>query len=334
MEQRGISREVAERIVKQLTAFANYGFPESHAASFALLVYASTWMKAHHAPEFYCAILNAQPMGFYPIGTLVADARRHGVRIRGADVTLSDWDSTLEGPELALRLGVRLVRGLGPRAQAAFERARATPGALASIESFARATELPVASLVALARAGAFDSLAADRRRALWEVLRVGRAPAGPLDRRGDDPLPVELAPVEPAEATMEDYALLGASPELHPMQHLRDRLQRAGIPTIAELATRPPGPIRIAGLVNSRQRPMTAKGFVFLSLEDETGMCNIIVSPRLFEREHAVIAHAPVLLVIGELEKRHGTINVKARTCRPIRDVPGARGAKSHDFH
>lgn len=335
MEKNGIPRDIAERIVKQLAAFASYGFPESHAASFALLVYASAWIKRHRTPEFYASILNAQPMGFYPIGSLVADARRHRVEVRAPDVARSEWLCTLEpaasGPHpLALRLGLRLVHGLGARARAAIERALAAR-AVGSIESFAHASGLGRPALERLARAGAFDSLAGDRRRALWEVLRVARPLAGPLDVRAADPFPPVLSPPTEAEATFEDYAVIGASATRHPIEFLRDRLTAWGVPAIGALRTRRPGPVRVAGLVTSRQRPATAKGFVFLSLEDETGMANVVVSPKLFAERRDVIVDHPVLLVEGTLERAHDVTNVIARDVHALADLPGA---SSHDFH
>ncbi len=338
MQARGIAPPVAERIVKQLGAFANYGFPESHAASFALLVYASAYLKRHYTPEFYAALLNAQPMGFYPIGTLVGDARRHGVEIRRPDVTRSRWNSTLEesvgGPHrLALRLGLRLVRGLGPGAQKALEPLLGTK--IASIEALAERTRLDPRSLTRLARAGALDALSGDRRRALWEVLRVARPTAGPLaPRPAAEETPPALEAPSPEGATRADYAATGTSAAHHPMEFLRQWLAERQIPSLGELEGRSPGPVRIAGLVNSRQRPATAKGFVFLSLEDETGMCNVIVSPQLFAREHEIITRQPVILVHGELERRHDVINVKARHVEALSPPISATDTKSHDFH
>jgi error-prone DNA polymerase len=338
MERNGIARRTAERIVKQLTAFAHYGFPESHAASFALLVYASAYLKRHYAPEFYAAILNAQPMGFYPVGSLVSDARRHGVEIRPPDVVHSHWDCTLEPTRtashpFALRLGLRMVHGLGPAAREGLERARRTK-ACDSIEAFAHASALPRASLQALAQAGALDSLlppGRDRRVALLDVLRVARPRAGPLDVRPGDPHPPTLPPMTVAEGVAADYATTGASAHRHPMELLRPRLAQAGMPPLEALACHPNGSVRVAGLVNSRQRPGTAKGFVFLSLEDETGMVNVVVSPRLFAERRDVIVGHPMLVVAGELERHQGAINIRADT---IEALPGHVRAASHDFH
>ncbi|MFW6023668.1 MAG: DNA polymerase III subunit alpha [Myxococcota bacterium] len=336
MERNHIPRKVAERIVKQLSAFASYGFPESHAASFALLVYASAYLKRHYAPEFYAAILNAQPMGFYPVGTLVSDARRHGVEVRPPDVVHSDWLCTLErspspAHPFAVRLGLRMIKGLGARAHEGIERARRAR-AFASIEAFAHASALPKQSLVALAEAGALDGLdGTDRRRSLWEVLRIARPKAGPLDIRPGDPAPAPLPDMAEAQAVVADYVSTGASAERHPMEFLRARCAAEGIPPLGDLARFPEGPVRVAGLVNSRQRPATARGFVFLSLEDETGMINIVVPPPLFARRRDVILAHSMLVVWGHLERRQGASNVRAERIEP---VPATFRAPSHDFH
>ncbi len=338
MERNGITRDVAESIVKQLAAFASYGFPESHAASFALLVYASAYLKRHYAPEFFVALLNAQPMGYYPVGTILGDARRFGVELRGPDINASSWESTLEetsnGPHpFALRLGLGRVRGLGKGTRAQLvEAQRQRP--FSSIGDLIGASGLERRSLLALARAGAFDALYGDRRRALWEALRVTRPRGGPLDRPALDLHPAPLAPPTPAEETLSDYATLGGSPRTHPIAFLARRRERAGMPTLAGLHRWPAGPVRVVGLVNSRQRPATAKGFVFLSIEDETGMANVVVSPRVFACYRDILSHSPVLYVEGVLEREQGTLNILAAVFKPVRRVPGAESAGSHDFH
>jgi error-prone DNA polymerase len=338
MEGNGITRPTAERIVKQLTAFASYGFPESHAASFALLVYASAYLKRHYAPEFYAAILNAQPMGFYPVGSLVNDARRHGVEVRPPDVLHSGWDATLEPSTaapfpFALRLGLRMIRGLGPTAREGLDRARRA-NAYDSLDAFAHASALPRAALEALARAGALDPLLKSgegRRKALWEVLRVARPRAGPLDLRPGDPVPATLPPLDAHDAVAADYATTGASARRHPMGFLRAQLDGAAIPALGALDGHPAGHVRVAGLVNSRQRPATAKGFVFLSLEDETGMVNVVVSPRLFADRRDVIVGHSILWVTGHLERHQGALGIRAETIEPL---PAHIAAPSHDFH
>jgi len=339
MRSRGIDDAVAERIVEQLTAFASYGFPESHAASFAHLVYASAYLKAHHPPALYAAILNAQPMGFYPVGTLVADAKRRGVQVRGPDVVASSWACTLEpcdGPHgLAVRFGLSLVDGVGDAAFDGLARGRAAAEGLAGLEAldaYVTASALPARVLRTLARAGAFDRWAGDRRRAQWEVRRLTRPRGGPLDLPPPPRDPPALAPPTEGEVLIDEYATFGASTGRHPIELMRDRLEGLGVVRAADLFRRRGGPVRVAGLVNSRQAPMTAKGFVFVSLEDESGMVNVVVSPQLATAQRRALTQHPVLLVEGELQRHQGAVNVKAARLTPLRHV-GAR-TRSHDFH
>ncbi len=329
MRDRGIEGDVANRIVKQLTAFASYGFPESHAASFALLVYASAYLKAHYAPELYAAILSAQPMGFYPVGTLVADAKRHGVEIRGPDVVRSSWACTLEPTEsshrFAVRLGLSLVHGVGDAAFEGLERGRAAATGregLDALDHYIEAADVPARVHRDLARAGAFDTWTGDRRRAQWEVRRLTRPSAGPLDRppppRGEPALP----PLTEAEILFDEYATFGASTGRHPVALMRERLAGLGVAKAGDLTSRPEGAIRVAGLVNSRQAPLTAKGFVFLSLEDESGMVNVVVSPQLAAAQRRVLTQHPGLLVEGDLQRHQGAVNVRATRLIPMREV------------
>lgn len=340
MERNGIERSVAERIVKQLAAFASYGFPESHAASFAHLVYASAFLKRHFAPELYAAVLDAQPMGFYPVGSVIADARRHGVEVRGPDVNRSEWRCTLEArahvesadPFLAkdhpfaLRLGLRLIKGLGDRVEeglaAALERRP-----FHSVADFAEKAELPRRALLSIARAGALDSLVSGspgraRRQAAWNALAAARRRAGPLDRLSPDteaPLPA----ASESSLVLDEYRAYGGTTRAHPIAFVAERRARAGMPTLAGLRDHPAGPIRVVGLVISRQRPETAKGFVFLALEDETGIANVVIRPALFDRQARIITTAPVLYVEGTLERRDDVVNVIARTLKPVRGLP-----------
>jgi error-prone DNA polymerase len=336
MRTRGIDGDVAQRIVKQLTAFASYGFPESHAASFAHLVYASAWLKAHRAPEFYASILDAQPMGFYPVGTLVADAKRHGVEVRRPDAMRSSWACSLEptqGPHpFAVRFGLSLVHGIGAASEDALARGREAARGREGVEAlaaFIEASGLAERPLRALARAGAFDTFTGDRRRALWETLRLARPRAGPLDRPAPAGPPPTLPELTEGEMVIDDYASFGATTGRHPMELLRARLVGLGVVATGALASHRSGPVRVAGLVNSRQAPMTAKGFVFVSLEDETGMVNVVVSPQLAASQRRELTQHPVLLVEGELQRHQGAINVKASRLVPLRDVPGVPSAK-----
>lgn len=342
MRARGIDDDIAHRIVKQLSAFASYGFPESHAASFALLVYASAYLKAHYAPELYAAILNAQPMGFYPVGTLVADAKRRGVEVRGPDAQRSRWACTLEpaerGPHpFAVRIGLSLVDGVGEAAREGLDRARDAATGLEGLEALDRYVEasgLPARLVQTLARAGAFDRWANDRRHAQWEVRRLTRPRAGPLDRAPPSRGVPDLPELTEGEVLIDEYATFGATTGRHPMELLRDRMRALGVSRASDLANAKDGPICVAGLVNSRQAPMTAKGFIFLSLEDESGMVNVVVSPQLAAAQRREVTSHPFLLVEGELQRHQGAINVKASRLVPMRDVPGTRSIKSHDFH
>jgi error-prone DNA polymerase len=328
--------------MKHLTAFANYGFPESHAASFALLVYASAWLKRYYAPEFTCALLNAQPMGFYAPSTIVHDARRHGVEVRPVDLARSEWDSTLEAegvegaPPLreasasvfpasdprvqlpvpvappALRLGLRLVHGLGPKARERLRAAR-EGGRFTSVEDVVRRSGLRAPELRALAEGGAFETLWPGRREALWEVLRQARGDAGPLARRFPGPRR-PLPPLSPLEATLADYRVTGVSPGGHPMRFLRAELERRGVLPAEALRGRRDGErVRVAGLAICRQRPGTAKGIMFVTLEDETGLANFVVMPNVGERLRRTL-RAPLLLLEGTLENEQGVVNVLVR--------------------
>jgi error-prone DNA polymerase len=348
MEANGIAPDVAQRIYNQINAFADYGFPESHAASFALLVYASAYLKHYYAPEFTAAILNAQPMGFYAPGTIVEDARRHGVEVRAADVTVSKWDATLEpraGQSApAVRLGIRSVRGLGAAARTKLERALAERP-FTSVEDVVQRSGLDRRGLRQLAEAGALDGLLPDepdvrrRRAALWAVLDAARGDAGPLAPRrrlarteGAAPLP----PMSRVELTEADYRMTGISLAGHPMIHVRDVLVPNGVRTARDLLLngRDGETVATAGLVICRQRPGTAKGFVFLTLEDETGLINVVVTPQRFERQALLISRTPLLLVRGVLQVEQKVVNVRAKQFRALQAAVGAEFAQRHDFH
>jgi error-prone DNA polymerase len=367
MQKNGIPEATAMRIYNQINAFADYGFPESHAASFALLVYASAYLRHYYAPEFTAAILNAQPMGFYAPGTLIEDAKRHGVRVLPIDVRHSRWDHTLQravGSGLSavgkpkanspkpsapcLRLGIRLINGLGSKAGEIYESARAA-GPFTSIEDFVRRTGFDKRSLRHLATAGAFDGFLdepnlAKRRAALWEVLDAARGDAGPLAPRrhsatkAESPKPNarnRLPLMSPGELTEADYRMTGVSLNGHPMVHLRKLLAPNGILSAAEVARARDGErVAVAGLVICRQRPGTAKGFVFLTLEDETGMVNVVITPKRFEQQALLISTTPLLLVRGVLQIEQTVVNVRADRFRGLQAELGAEYARSHDFH
>ncbi len=344
MRANGIDDDVANRIFAQINAFADYGFPESHAASFALLVYASAWLRHYYHAEFLAAMLNAQPMGFYAPGTLIEDGRHHGVEVRAVDLTCSAWDATLESraPQSAapaVRLGVRSVRGLGAAARGKLE-AALTEGSFSDVSDVVRRTRLDRRALRLLAESGAFDGmfahepLATRRRRALWEVLAAVRGDAGPL--APSVLLPDAALPrMSMAELTEADYRVTGVSLNGHPMRHLRPLLQPNGIRTARDIQTngRDTEQVAIAGLVICRQRPSTAKGFVFLSLEDETGILNVVVNPQRFERDALKISTSPLLLVRGTLQVESNVVTVRGRTFVPLDAQLGAEHARSHDF-
>jgi error-prone DNA polymerase len=353
MAANGIEPDVGRRIFNQISAFADYGFPESHAASFALIVYASAFLKHYYAPEFTCALLNAQPMGFYAPGTIIEDAKRHGVDVRGVNVMVSGWDCTLEAgdrntggsnrPVLsiprspdppALRIGLRYIKGLGDKARERLE-PLLEGRRPSSLDEWARQSGLTVTQLRSLAEAGAFDALWPNRRSALWELLKHARGAAGPLAPVATDHRPAPVPALAPAELTEADYRVTGMSPAGHPMRHLREAMRTLGVVTAAGLVKRKDGDwVTVAGLVICRQRPGTAKGFCFVTLEDETGLANVVVTPKLFEAHRKLIVQSPILVVRGVLQEEQGVLNVRGRTFAAPDAHAGAQFAASHDFH
>jgi error-prone DNA polymerase len=332
--ERGISARFGEMLYQQIQGFGEYGFPESHAASFALLVYASAWLKVHHPAAFVCAILNSQPMGFYSPSALVQDAQRHGVEVRPVCVVQSDWDCALEDATPALRLGMRLVKGLGEGAAASIVAARAE-APLSSLQDLVQRAGLKKNEVEALAEAGALEKLVPARREALWRA----RAPRAPGLFEG---LPVEpdqdvgLPPLAPLEQLALDYRRVGLSIDDHPMRYLRASLKRRRVRRAEDLKGMRDGEaVRVAGLVVGRQRPATASGVTFVTLEDETGVVNVIVQKQTFADHYQVARHAQILLVSGRLERQGEVIHVLARDLERL-DLP--RGAaipsKSRDFH
>ena len=331
MAEQGIAGEAAEAIIRSITAFALYGFPESHAASFALLAYASTYLKAHHPAAFYAALLNNQPMGFYHPATIVRDAQRHGQVIHPADVNCSGWLCTIE-PDGAVRLGLRYVRGLreeiGKRIE---EERRRQP--FASVAELVKRAGLHRDELGQLARVGALASLEPERRAALWEAERAGR-PRGPLyEELADPPERSPLRAMTPEESLVADYEGTGLSLGPHPVQFHRARLSAMKVARAADLAKIRHGAwVRVAGAVIVRQRPGTAKGFVFLNLEDESGLTNVIVRPALFHRHRLALVNEPFLFVEGTLQHQDNVVSVRAERLWPLRHRVTA--VPSHDFH
>ncbi|TMB52118.1 MAG: DNA polymerase III subunit alpha [Deltaproteobacteria bacterium] len=326
MGTQGITGPVQDEIVQQITSFALYGFPESHSASFALIAYASAYLKAHHPAAFFCSLLNAWPMGFYHPATLVKDGQRHGVEFRPIDVTRSDWKCTIE--DSALRLGMRYVLGL--REEAARRLAAGRP--LASVAEAAQHGRLRADEVEVLAHAGAFAAFGLARREALWQAAAVERDPESLLARVRPSAAAAPLPAMTPFEETAADYAATHLTPGPHVMTFLRDGLRAAGVRAARELDDVPHGaPVRVAGHVIVRQRPGTAKGFCFLTLEDETGTANAVVVPRLYERSRVVLNTSPLLEVAGRLERVDGVTHVRAASFRRL-EVP-AELPEGHDY-
>jgi error-prone DNA polymerase len=354
MDRKEISFEAQEKIILAITSFALYGFPESHAASFALLAYASAFLKCRYLAAFTAAILNNQPMGFYQPDTLVRDAQRHGLKVKPIDVACSDWLCQLERNErdFCVRLGMRFVKGLRSDVALKIVSERAIRPFPSIDDLKLRVPMIQKTELATLAEIGALNFIGAKkahRRDALWQIERASRRP-GPLlenveemEIKGDTveleaspvssaiPSPLEAMTVE--ERLVADFRGTGLTVGLHPMGHHRAEMKRRGVRSAMELLNLPNGMhVRIAGGVITRQRPGTAKGFVFISLEDETGISNAIVTPQLFERNHVVIVHQQFLLIEGELQNQDGVISVKAERIEPLRITRAE--TTSHDFH
>jgi error-prone DNA polymerase len=365
MRARGYSPEFADRIYHQILGFSSYGFPESHAASFALLVYVSAWLKRHHPAAFCAGLLNAQPMGFYAPAQLIADAKRAGVEIRPVDVRYSDWDCTLEVASeavgrqsfadesrrhgnAALRLGLRMIRGL-PEADARrvaalresrdahdFRRLRAKSRVRPyfSVDELVARAQLSRRAVTLLADAGALAHLAGHRHAARWEALGTEKSTAllaGHAGREG----PIRLPAPSTGQDVVADYAALGFSLRAHPLALLRDKLARHGVLRAADLARVPGGRrVAVAGLVTHRQRPEAAAGVMFVSLEDETGISNLVVWPKVQEQQRRELLGARLLLVEGALQNAEGVIHVVAETVRDCSRWLGELRAPSRDFH
>jgi len=305
---RGYDPDFARRCFEQIKGFGDYGFPESHAVSFALLVYVSSWLKCHYPAAFACALLNSQPMGFYAPAQIVRDAREHGVELREADVNFSEWDNTLEpsGNSFALRLGLRQVDGMTRDAVERLTQARDEP--FDSLADLAARTGLMGRTIRALAAADAFRSLGLDRRAALWEAKALRDAPDLPLFLRGQDeggePL-ASLPPMPLCEQVVADYQTLRLSLKAHPMAFLRSSMTRQGFVCAADLTGAANNlRVQLAGLVLVRQRPGSAKGVCFITLEDETGVANLVVWPKVMAAFRKVVMTARLMQVTGRLQR------------------------------
>ncbi len=396
MRANGLPPEYAEAVFRQIRGFGEYGFPESHAASFALLVYVSAWLKCHCQAAFTAALLNSQPMGFYAPAQLVRDARKHGVEVRPVDVNHSRWDCTLEtlrdspgenmahleGIEnaspagevpdsratisfsagsgegkllaqatsrfpFAIRLGFRMVSGFSESHARRIEEAQAA-GPFRSVDDFAQRTGLSRAVVVRLAQAGAFASLGLNRRSALWHALAqpTRQEPLPLFDRGGEDRGPGDsqsaveqatetpLPPMSPAQEVLADYRTTGLSLRAHPMSFLRKGLDGMKVVPAERLATWPAGkPVRVAGIVLVRQRPSTAKGITFVTLEDETGTANLIIRPDVWKKFRLAALRATVLLACGRLQRDGQVIHVLVSRLDDLSDQMGALMSQSRDF-
>ena len=336
MTAKGIEREFAERVFDQIRGFGEYGFPESHAASFALISYATAWLKCHFPAEFTCAILNAQPLGFYSPATLVQDSKRHGVEVRPIDVIHSDWDCTMETARddaWAVRMGLRFVKGLNREQGDRIVDARAEQP-FGSLDDFVRRTHLPVDGLAVLAEGGAFDGFVLDRRQALWEVRALVHTVRDDIELPRGETLPL-FDTLDPFETIDWDYRTTYHSPRGHPLTTLRDQLSARGLPDARTLNGREHGRrVRYAGMVICRQRPGTASGVVFMTLEDETGFVNLVLWKKVFE-QHALIAKTTAFLgVSGRLQSQDGVVHLIAdELWKPEVDLTPDVG-KSRDFH
>ncbi|HEY7993555.1 MAG TPA: DNA polymerase III subunit alpha [Candidatus Eremiobacteraceae bacterium] len=370
MTNNGISAELGARLYHMLSAFADYGFPESHAASFALIVYVSGYLKVHYAPEFYASLLNAQPMGFYSPASLVADARRRGIVVQPPDVNASSYECTSElieegersrfistattsqdgdnrsgralarpepasHPQFAMRIGLNQVRGIGEKHREHLNAERAK-GPYRDVRDFILRTCLAKDVLESLAAVDAFACFGHLRREALWQVQRLGDLPrVGALERGMTvDEQQVSLPPMHPVEEAAADFWGLSLSTRYQAIQFYREELDKLRVYRASDLPSLPHRLVlKVAGVVTTRQRPGTAKGFVFTTMEDETGLINIIIRPDIYERYRPVAREEPAVIVEGVLQKQDGTINVLARKFWKLDLEKLEAGLTSRDF-
>lgn len=342
MKQRGLSERFADQVFRQIAGFGAYGFPESHAASFALLVYVSCYLKFHYPEAFCAALLNSQPMGFYQPAQLVADAQRHDVTVLGVDVNFSDWDCTLEPAQpkasrIPLRLGMRMVRGLRVPDAEAIIAARAA-GPFQSVADFTRRTGLTQFAVKQLSDADAFDSVKQDRREALWQALGQEKTPLdqplfGGLDVEDDETF--ALPKLTPAEHVIDDYSSVGLSLRAHPISFHRAELDNSRVTRCGDLANHPSDRyVHVAGLVIMKQRPGTAKGITFVTLEDETGVANLIIKPPVWEKHYRIARQSSAWLVHGKLEIRQRVLHVLVNRIEGLSEKVAEVKFRKREFH
>jgi len=377
MIARGYPPEFAERCFEQIKGFSEYGFPESHAASFAIIVYVSAWLKRHHPAAFCAGIINSQPMGFYAPAQLVRDAREHGVEVRAVDVNRSGWDCSLEethrrtdaeakrvdrlsepmsgdgttqgrksdpaswgvgGP--AVRLGMRLVKGLREDEAARIAAAVDEYGPFQSVERLWRVSGVSTASLRALARADAFGSMGLDRQAALWAIRPLRDEPMPLFEQRdaAEEDIDGLLPEVEPHRRVLHDYGSLGLSLKAHPVSFMRESLAGRGVIETSALRDDRVCPggrsVKVGGVVLCRQRPGTASGVVFVTLEDETGIANLILWPKVYERFRRVVRLSTALLAHGRVERKNEVVHVHVTRVESLDEHMPELLARSRDFH
>jgi error-prone DNA polymerase len=338
MQAKGIAPEFAERVFEQIRGFGEYGFPESHAASFALIAYATAWLRCHYPAEFTCALLNAQPMGFYMPATIIDDAKRHGVSIRSIDVQSSSWDCALEpcaesAGSFAVRIGLRYLKGIGENDADRIVRARSA-ASFDSLEDFVRRTRLNGGLLDTLAEAGAFESFGIERRESLWDVRRLSHAQRESLALSTHEATP-SFQRLSSFEEVKWDYRTGSHSARRHPLEPMRPDLTLQGLPDARVVAAMKDGEtVRYAGLVICRQQPGTAGGVVFMTLEDETGFVNIVLWESVFKRYSILAKTVSFLGITGKLQVEDGVVHLVAEKLWEPKVNLTPRGAPSRDFH
>jgi error-prone DNA polymerase len=336
MRDRGYDEGFAQQVFQQIQGFGEYGFPESHSASFALLVYVSAWLKCHEPSAFACALINSQPMGFYAPSQLVQDARRHGVEVRSVDAQISDWDCTLEqctGPQPALRLGLRLVKGLSREAAQRLLEAR-QERVFSGAQDMAERAQLDRGELGALAAADALQTLSGNRHYSYWQVAGVEKPTTLFPHWRVAEGEPLLNRPSE-GEEVAADYNHLGLTLRRHPMALLREKLTRARIVTAEQLWDLPDGKwMHTAGLVITRQRPGSASGVTFVTLEDETGNVNLVIWKDLAERQRKVLLGSRLMAVRGRVQREGDVLHVIAHRLEDYTSLLGSLTTRSRDFH
>ncbi len=334
MKKAGYETEFAEQVFQQIRGFGEYGFPESHAASFALLVYVSAWIKYHYPAEFAVALINSQPMGFYAPAQILKDARNHKIEVLPVDVNFSDWDCTIE--QGRIRLGLRLIRGVQTASATAVTQAR-SHGPFTSMHDFVRRTGLSPAQVECLAEADALRSLHSTRRQAIWDALSAPPKPRQRtlfMDLEPDEPT-VTLPTMSPEEEVHTDYHMMSLSLRSHPIAFHREALGAQGIIPIENLSQVPnETTINVAGIVLMRQRPQTAKGITFVTIEDETGTANLIIHPGIWERFREITRHSQAWIVQGRVESRETVIHVIVDRVRNLSLSLSSQALKSRDFH